>query len=61
MKNKHVFVRILTRERIDRLLSEIALESDLIALQMDEIGYYVLDDIIYCSDDYWGMMSAHLV
>ena len=61
MKNKTVFLRILIPERDDCLLSEIALHSVRIVLEVNDVGYYVLDDIIYYSDDNWGIMSAHLV
>ena len=60
MKNQPVFVRILIPERIDRLLSEIALCILRIVLEVNDVGYYVLDNIIYYFDDGWGIMLAHL-
>ena len=60
MKNQPVFVRILIPERIDRLLSEIALCILRIVLEVNDVGYYVLDNIIYYFDDGWGVMLAHL-
>ena len=60
MKNQPVFVRILIPERDDRLLSEIALCSVRIVLEIEDVGYYVFDDIIYYIDDNWGTMLAQL-
>ena len=60
MKNQPVFVRILIPERIDRLLSEISLCILRIVLEVNDVGYYVLDNIIYYFDDGWGIMLAHL-
>jgi hypothetical protein len=47
MKNQPIFVRILTPERVNRLLSEITLRSVRITLEIKDVGYYGIDDIIY--------------
>ena len=60
MKNQPVLVRILIPERDDRLLSEIALCIVRIVLEVNDVGYYVLDNSIYYFDDGWGIMLAHL-
>ena len=60
MKNQPIFVRILIPERDDRLLSEIALRSVRIVLEIEDVGYYVFDDIIYYIDDSWGIILAQL-
>jgi hypothetical protein len=60
MKNQLVFVRILTTERFNRLLSEIALRSVRIIIEIKDVGYYCIDDIIYYIVDDWGTMLAHL-
>ena len=51
MKNQPVFVRILIPQRVDRLLSEITFRSMRIALEFNDVGYYVLDNNIHYIDD----------
>ena len=51
MKNQPVFVRILIPQRVDRVLSEKTFRSMRIVLKVNDVVYYVLDNIIYYIDD----------
>jgi hypothetical protein len=60
MKNQPVLVRILIPELGDHLLSEIALLSVRITIEIKDVGYEFCDDIsYYIVDDWRTIMLAH--